>query len=157
MPRLFHADFLSQSPGNSRPYVIFTHLCVNFTRPSDTLDLCHLRAMTQKNAFKAGRTRRDAWPFDTGLLCWGLLCLIESGRRLALCCLLFTALAVYGALAKSSLLIAGGLSGVLLAGEFGTRANRRLAVGMIAGFGAGIDDSPGCCQLWSPCRLKPCL
>src|SRR5204863_1407419 len=39
-----------------------------------------------------------------GLLCWGLLCLVASGRGLALCGLCFTILAVFSILVKANFL-----------------------------------------------------
>ena len=67
---------------------------------------------------------------DTGFLCWGLLCLVESGRRLALSVLTFTALAVFGALAKTSVGFMAALSVVLVAGGLATRGEWRLGLGM---------------------------
>src|SRR5512140_1570269 len=37
---------------------------------------------------------------NTSLFCWGLLCLVESGRRLTLCAIVFTLGAVLSSLAK---------------------------------------------------------
>ena len=75
---------------------------------------------------------------DTGFLCWGLLCFVESGRRLALSVLTFTALAVFGALAKTSVIFMAGLSIVLLAGGLAARGQWRLGLGMVAGFSLGL-------------------
>ena len=75
---------------------------------------------------------------DTGFLCWGLLCCVESGGRLALAVLIFTALAVFGALAKTSIIFMAGLSVVVLAGGLAARGQWRLGLGMVAAFGAGI-------------------
>jgi hypothetical protein len=74
----------------------------------------------------------------TGFLCWGLLCLVESGRRLALSVLTLTALAVFGALAKTSVGFMAALSVVLVAGGLATRGEWRLGLGMVGGFCAGI-------------------
>jgi len=75
---------------------------------------------------------------DTGFLCWGLLCSVESGRRLALAVVTFTALAVFGSLAKTSIIFMAGLSVVLLAGSLAARRQWRLGLGMVAGFGVGM-------------------
>jgi hypothetical protein len=75
---------------------------------------------------------------DTGILCWGLLCFVESGRRLAVAVLAFAALAAFGSLAKTLVLLIAGLSVVLLAGDLVARGHRRLGVGIVAGFGAGV-------------------
>ena len=75
---------------------------------------------------------------DTGLLCWGLLCFIESNRRLILAAIAFTALAAFGALAKASILFGAGLNVGLVAGAMVARRRPRLGIGVLAGFGAGI-------------------
>ncbi len=82
-------------------------------------------------------TRTDL-VIDVGFLCWGLLCFVESGRRLVFAALAFTALAVFGALAKTSILFGASLSMVLLAGAMVARGQWRLGAGMMAGFGAGL-------------------
>jgi len=75
---------------------------------------------------------------NTGLLCWGLLCFVESGLPLVRDASIFTALAVFSGLAKVAFLFAGGVSILLLACDLLARGNRRLAFGMVAGFGAGL-------------------
>src|SRR6266567_1089426 len=75
---------------------------------------------------------------NTGLLCWGLLCFVESGLPLVRDASIFTALAVFSGLAKVSFLFAGGVSILLLACDLLARGNRRLALGIVAGFGAGL-------------------
>ena len=75
---------------------------------------------------------------DTGLLCWGLLCFVESGRRLAVAVAAFVALAAFGSLAKTLVLLIAGLSVLLLAGDLVARGHRRLGAGMVGGFGAAI-------------------
>jgi hypothetical protein len=64
---------------------------------------------------------------DTGILCWGLLCFVESGRRLAVAVLAFAALAAFGSLAKTLVLLIAGLSVVVLAGDLVARGHRRRA------------------------------
>jgi hypothetical protein len=75
---------------------------------------------------------------DLGLVCWGLLCWVESGRRLALCVCSLTALAVFGALAKVSYLFLGGLSVGAVVCDLLLRGNRRWGLGVMAGFGTAI-------------------
>jgi hypothetical protein len=75
---------------------------------------------------------------DTGFLCWGLLCFVETDRRVALSVLTFIVLAVFGALAKTSVIFMAGLSIVLVAGGLAARGEWRLGLGMVAGFGVGI-------------------
>jgi hypothetical protein len=75
---------------------------------------------------------------DTGFLCWGLLCFVESGRRLAFSVLTLTALAVFGALAKTTYIFMAGLSVGLLAGGLAARGHRRLGLAMVAGIVVGL-------------------
>src|ERR1035441_3709620 len=75
---------------------------------------------------------------DAGLLCWGLLCFVESGRRLICSAAAFVALAAFSALAKSSELFMVGPSLILLAGDLAVRGRSRLGVGMVIGFGAAL-------------------
>ena len=75
---------------------------------------------------------------NTGLLCWGLLCFVESGPPLVRDASIFTALAVFSGLAKVSFLFTGGASVLILACDLLARGNRRLALGIVAGFGAGL-------------------
>jgi len=86
----------------------------------------------------ANINRRTDLVIDTGFLCWGLLCFVGSGRRLALSVLIFTALAVFGTLAKTTYMFIAGLSVILLAGELAARGQWRLGLGMAAGFGIGF-------------------
>ena len=75
---------------------------------------------------------------DTGFLCWGLLCFVESGRRLAFAVLAFTALAMFGALAKTTFLFMAGLSVGLLAGGLVARGHWRLGLAMVTGTVVGL-------------------
>jgi hypothetical protein len=72
---------------------------------------------------------------ETGLLCWGLLCFVESGRRLRAYVLPFTMLAVFAALAKISFLFAATASVALVGCDLAIRGRWRLAVAMVGGFG----------------------
>jgi len=75
---------------------------------------------------------------NAGLLCWGLLGFVESGRRLAWVTAAFGALAVFCALAKVSyLFLAAGLV-PLLSGDLWLRGRRRLALGLGAGCAGGF-------------------
>jgi hypothetical protein len=84
------------------------------------------------------------------------LCFKESGRRLVVSVLAFVALAAFGSLAKTLLLLIAGLSVVLLAADLLARGRRRLGVGMVAGFaGAVVLGWMAAGQsLW---HLGPCL
>jgi len=75
---------------------------------------------------------------NAGLLCWGLLCFVESGRRLPFYVSMFTALATFSTLAKLSFLLVASGSVALIGCDLLVRGHRRLASGMIAGFGAGF-------------------
>ncbi len=66
---------------------------------------------------------------NTGLFCWGLLAFVENGRRLALPVSLFTVLAGFAALAKSSFFFLGGASLLLLWLNLLIRKRWRLALG----------------------------
>ena len=68
---------------------------------------------------------------NVGLLCWGLLCMVESGRRLGLCLAAFAALAVFAALAKISFFFVAGGSLVALAADLVLRGRCRAAVGLV--------------------------
>jgi hypothetical protein len=75
---------------------------------------------------------------NVGFLCWGLLCFVESGRRLAWSVAVFTALATFCALCKLSYLFVTAGSVPLLAGALLVRGNRRLALGITAGTAGGF-------------------
>src|SRR5258707_3116931 len=66
-----------------------------------------------------------------GLLCWGLLCLTESGSRLALSALSFALLAAFGILAKVSFFFIAGLSVSAIACDLFLRGKPKVAVGML--------------------------
>lgn len=81
---------------------------------------------------------RTDWVINSGLLCWGLLCFVESGRRLAFSVVAFVALGVFAALAKTSFLVVAGTSTILVAADLLTRGRRRLALVALVGFGGGF-------------------
>ena len=74
--------------------------------------------------------------FYVGLLCWGLLCFVESGRSLSVYGLVFMLLAAFNALAKVSFLFVALASVALVACDVAVRGRWRLALGMIGGFAA---------------------
>ena len=75
---------------------------------------------------------------DCGLLCWGLLCFIETGRRLVWVTVAFTALTVFAGLAKVSYLFGAALGLLLLAGDLAARGRFRLSVGVLIGYPAAL-------------------
>jgi hypothetical protein len=72
---------------------------------------------------------------NAGLLCWGLLCFVESGRRQWIAALVLAFLAAFSALAKISYLVVGGLSIIMLASNLGLGGRRRLGALLIVLFG----------------------
>jgi hypothetical protein len=82
-------------------------------------------------------TRSDIG-MDAGLLCWGLLCLVESDGWLIGSAVMFVALASFSALAKSSALFMVGPDVVLLAGCLAIRGRWRLGLGIVMGVGAAL-------------------
>jgi lysophospholipase L1-like esterase len=79
-------------------------------------------------------TRAD-FVIETGLLCWGLMCFVESGPRLPASVVPFTMLAAFAALAKISYLFAATASVALVGCDLALRGRGRLAVGMAGSFG----------------------
>ena len=75
---------------------------------------------------------------NIGLLCWGLLCFAQSGRRLTISVLAFTALSVFVALAKISFLVIAGASVLALGIDLMLRGKRPLGVGLLLGFTGGF-------------------
>jgi hypothetical protein len=75
---------------------------------------------------------------DIGSFCWGLLCCVESGRRLKAAAVVFVGLVAFAALGKNSMLFMGGLSLGLVALILGGRGHWRLALAMLLGFVAAI-------------------
>ena len=75
--------------------------------------------------------------FAAGLLCWGLLCLVEAGWRLRLCALALTLLAVFSALGKITFLMMACLSVAAVAAGAALRGNPWLGLGVAAGFAGG--------------------
>jgi hypothetical protein len=69
------------------------------------------------------------------MLCWGLLCLAETGGRRALAAVVFVAVGVFGALGKVSLLLSAGLSMAAVGACLTLVGHRRFALVLIAGFG----------------------
>jgi hypothetical protein len=69
-----------------------------------------------------------------GLLCWGLLCWLESGRRLKIFAFCLVSMAAVCALIKFTLLVVASMTILALACDVALRGRRRLAAGMMAGF-----------------------
>jgi hypothetical protein len=76
--------------------------------------------------------------FEIGFLCWGLLCVVEneSRRKMSAACLV--ALAVFGSLAKVSYVFIGGFSISAISLCFYLSGDKRLSLGMLAGFAAAV-------------------
>jgi hypothetical protein len=72
--------------------------------------------------------------FDIGLLCWSVLCLVESGGRLRFCVSVLVLFAAFGALAKLAFLfVAPAVVGFVVC-DLLLRGRRRLAIGTVGGF-----------------------
>jgi hypothetical protein len=82
-------------------------------------------------------TRADL-VIDAGLLCWGLLCFVETGPRLPVYVLMLTALAAFSAVAKVSFLFVATASLALIGCDLAVRSHWRLAAGMVGGFGTSF-------------------
>jgi hypothetical protein len=81
-------------------------------------------------------TRADL-VFEVGFFCWGLLCLVESGRRQDLCGVSFVLLAGFAALAKVTYLFMAGFSICAIAIYTVACGERRLGIRIPLGF-AGV-------------------
>lgn len=75
---------------------------------------------------------------DTGLFCWGLLCCVESGRRLWWNAVVLIGFAVFSALAKNSFLLTNGCSLLLVSLLVAANGAWRVGLGIVAGFAAGV-------------------
>src|SRR2546425_10411134 len=73
-----------------------------------------------------------------GLLCWGLLILVECGWRLWFCGLGFILFAVFGILVKANFLFVAGLGAVTVTSDLILRRRYRTASGFIVGLGATL-------------------
>jgi len=73
-----------------------------------------------------------------GLLCWGLLCLLESAPRLLCSAFIFTGLAVFAALSKTAFLALSLLSVGSVAGCLSLRGDHKLGFSMAIAFAVGI-------------------
>jgi hypothetical protein len=71
---------------------------------------------------------------ELGLLFWGLLCWLESGRRLKIFAACLVSLAAVCALIKFTLLIIASMTIAVLVGDLILRGRRKLAVTVAAGF-----------------------
>jgi len=68
-----------------------------------------------------------------GLFSWGLLCVLQSGRPLALSACMFVVFAAFSVLVKANFLILVGLSSTLIVLDLAVRGKIRAAVWMAAG------------------------
>jgi hypothetical protein len=75
---------------------------------------------------------------DTALLCFGLLCFLETGRRLTVYATTLAVLAAFAALAKNSFLFVASLTVLIVAIDLLARGRGRLAGGLLGGFLAGF-------------------
>jgi hypothetical protein len=75
---------------------------------------------------------------QTGLLCWGILCLAESGPGLWIYALTLVLLAVFATMTKLSSLPAAGLCLAVIACDFAVRGRRALGMSIVLGFAAGV-------------------
>ena len=82
-------------------------------------------------------TRADLG-MDAGLLCWGLLCLVESGGWLFGSAVVFVVLATFNALAKGSALFLVVPNVILLASVLAVRGRWRLGIGIVTGVGVAL-------------------
>jgi hypothetical protein len=73
-----------------------------------------------------------------GLLFWGMICWVESGRRLAFSAWSFTLLAAFSMLVKADLLFIAGASVAAVAGDLILRGESRIAMGVVAGLTGGF-------------------
>lgn len=77
---------------------------------------------------------RSDWVFHTGLFCWGLLCITQSGRQRKWAVLVFAALVAFAALAKVSFLFVAGGGLVLICSYLALTGRAALAVSCVGLF-----------------------
>jgi hypothetical protein len=75
---------------------------------------------------------------EVGFLCWGLLCVVESGRRRRLCAANLVVLAAFAALAKVTYLFVGGFSICAIAFYLRASGERWLGSVMLLGFAGAL-------------------
>jgi hypothetical protein len=73
-----------------------------------------------------------------GLLCWGALCLVESGGRLVMAAVGLACLAAFATLVKMNFLFAATLSIGAVTCDLALRGRSRLALCLVLGFAAGV-------------------
>ncbi len=71
---------------------------------------------------------------DIGLVSWGLLCLVGSGRRLAVSGVCLTALAGFAMLTKTTCLVTAGLSVGVVVCDLTLRGKLKAGLGVVLGF-----------------------
>lgn len=74
---------------------------------------------------------RTDWLINCGLLGWGLLCFVETGRRLTWAVLIFAGLGAFAALSKASFLVLVAASAGLIGLDLLVRGRRRLALSAV--------------------------
>lgn len=74
----------------------------------------------------------------SGVVCWGLLCLVESGVWLGLCAVCFTALAAFGILVKGNFVFIAGVSLLVIVCDLWMQGRWAVAIGMALGLAAGV-------------------
>jgi hypothetical protein len=77
---------------------------------------------------------RADFVMNIGLCCWGLLCFVESGRRLRLAALALVCVSAFCALAKLSFLVSATMLLILLAIDLALRFRWRLAAAVVLGY-----------------------
>lgn len=77
---------------------------------------------------------RTDWLINCGLLGWGLLCFVESGRRLIGSATVFVLLGAFAALSKASFLVLVGVGITFISMNQLNQRRWRLGVGMLMGF-----------------------
>lgn len=77
---------------------------------------------------------RGDFVINTGLCCWGLLCALESGRRLVAAAVAMTVLVAFAAAAKVSFLFFAPMLLLLISLDLWIRRERRIALGIPGGF-----------------------
>ena len=73
-----------------------------------------------------------------GLLCWGALCLVESGGRLVMAVAVLACLAAFASLIKMNFLFAAALSIGAVTCDLALRERLRLALCLVLGFAASV-------------------
>jgi len=73
-----------------------------------------------------------------GMICWGLLCLVEKGFCLGLAAIGFMAFATFGILVKGNFIFIAGLSAVMIVSELCFQGKWAVAVALIPGLWGAV-------------------